>query len=202
MMRVNISILLIACSFLLIFVPGIGGYSFKVSPNELNKQVFEKDVAIDVDQVARWLNAEEEHLQLIDLRTAEEFKRFNIPGAISVPFDQFFDQHPETWLYNSSARYVFYSNGDVNSSYAVVLAKGLGYENCYFMRGGLNEWFDKVMESNYSGEKISARENALFENRKKAREFFTEINSLPDSLKLEFAEARRQAERKLDGGCN
>ena len=69
------------------------------------------------------------------------------------------------------------------------------------MKGGLNEWFDKVMYSKFSGDIISPRENALFETRLRARRFFTEINSLPDSLKLKYAESRKQAERELDGGC-
>ena len=40
------------------------------------------------------------------------------------------------------------------------------------------------MNSTFTGERISARENALFETRTRARKMFTEINSLPDSLKM------------------
>lgn len=187
---------------ILVFLPGIGDYSFKVHPADLVQQSMSNDVFISVDRVATLLNNEDEQLQLIDLRSKQEFDKFNIPGAINVPFDQFFNRHPETWLYNPNARYVFYSNNDLNASYALVLAKGLGYENCFVMKGGLNEWFTTVMESSFKGDRITPRENAIFENRKKARQFFTEINSLPDSLKQQFAEAKRQAERKLDGGCN
>ena len=57
------------------------------------------------------------------------------------------------------------------------------------------------MNSSFSGEKISARENALFENRMKARTMYNEINSLPDSLKMKFIEAKHTAAKKLDGGC-
>jgi hypothetical protein len=57
------------------------------------------------------------------------------------------------------------------------------------------------MNSSFSGERISARENALFETRTRARKLFTEINSLPDSLKLKFIEAKHIAAKKLDGDC-
>lgn len=187
---------------ILVFLPGIGDYSFKVPPADLVQQTMTDDVYLSVDRVATLLNSEDESLQLIDFRSKQEFDQFNIPGAINVPFNQFFEMHPETWLYNPDARYVFYSNNDLNASYALVLAKGLGYENCFVMKGGLNEWFSTIMNSTFHGDKISPRENAIFENRKKARQFFTEINSLPDSLKQQYAEAKRQAERKLDGGCN
>ena len=69
------------------------------------------------------------------------------------------------------------------------------------MKGGLNEWFTTVMNSNFTGDRISARENALFETRTNARKLFTEINSLPDSLKMKFIEAKHIAVKKLDGGC-
>ena len=69
------------------------------------------------------------------------------------------------------------------------------------MKGGLNEWFNKVMNSSFTGETISPRENALFETRTRAAKMFTEINSLPDSLKTKFYEAKHLSARKLDGGC-
>ncbi len=70
------------------------------------------------------------------------------------------------------------------------------------MKGGLNEWFRIVMLSQYSGEKITPAENARFENRLNARKAFTQINSLPDSLKTKFFNAKRLNQSKLDGGCN
>ena len=74
----------------------------------------------------------------------------------------------------------------IDSNYALVIAQGLNYKNIYVMNGGLNEWFKTVMNSSFTGERISARENALFETRTRARKMFTEINSLPDSLKMKF----------------
>jgi hypothetical protein len=69
------------------------------------------------------------------------------------------------------------------------------------MKGGLNEWFNVVMNSKFTGDKISARENALYETRTRAKKMFTEMNSLPDSLKLKFIMSKHLAAKKLDGGC-
>ncbi len=199
--RFKISILLVALGFLLVLLPGAGQYSFTSNVPSLVASVVNENPYFSVDEVARLVNDEDSTIQLIDLRETSEFDAFNIPGALNIPFKSFFDSRPETWLYNKSARYIFYSNDDINSSYALVLAQGLGYPNCYVMKGGLNEWFEKVMNSQFSGERLTARQNALYETRTKAKLFFTEINSLPDSLKIQYAESRRQAERDLDGGC-
>ena len=125
----------------------------------------------------------------------------NIPGSINVPYNELLNNDPGSFLNNGSIKNVFYSNGDFNSNYALAIAKGLNYKNIYVMKGGLNEWFNTVMNSSFTGERISARENALFETRTRARNMFSEINSLPDSLKLKFFEAKHIAAKKLDGGC-
>jgi rhodanese-related sulfurtransferase len=197
----KISILLVGLGFLLVIFPGSGPYSFNVDPATLTSSVFHDSSFYSADQVAGYVVAEDSTIQIVDLRSETEFNKYNIPGSFNIPFNEFFESGPETWLYNKSTHYIFYSNNDVNACYALVLAQGLGYRNCYAMKGGLNEWFEKIMYSKFSGDRISPKENALFEKRSRAKRFFTEINSLPDSLKLKYAESRRQAERALDGGC-
>jgi hypothetical protein len=69
------------------------------------------------------------------------------------------------------------------------------------MKGGMNEWYRVVMESTFSGGRISAAENAIFEARYRARDFFTRMNSLPDSMKTAFLQVKRMKEAELIGGC-
>jgi rhodanese-related sulfurtransferase len=200
-MRTSIITSLFLLASLLVILPGSGKYSFIRKPAELSASIFDRQYLISVDQVARYMVNEDSTVQLIDLRTEKEFRKVSIPGAINIPLREFFDRRPETYLYNPDTRYIFYSNSNIHSAYALTLAHGLGYDNCYEMDGGLNMWFETVMNSSFTGESISPRENALFEYRLKAKRFFTDINSLPDSLKVIYAESRRQAEKDLDGGC-
>jgi 3-mercaptopyruvate sulfurtransferase SseA len=125
----------------------------------------------------------------------------NIPGSINVPYAKFLDNDPGTFLNDGKSRNILYSNGDFDANYALAIAKGLNLKNIFVMKGGLNEWFNTVMNSSFTGEKISARENALFETRTSAKKMFNEMNSLPDSLKLKFVESKHIAAKKLDGGC-
>lgn len=195
----SISFILLALA--LVAIPGSGNYSFIENPDELMLSLSEPEAYMSVDRVARYIVIEDSTVQLIDLRDSLEFMELNIPGAMNIPLERFFKMKPETYLFNKDLKYIFYSNGDIKSSYALSLARGLGYSNCFAMEGGLNSWFETIMNSSFSGEIISARENAIYEARFRARRFFTEINSLPDSLRLEYAESRRQAEKELDGGC-
>ena len=192
---------LLCLGFILALLPLSANRSFIVSPQKLLSEILDKKTYFTVDQVARFVVSEDTTVQIIDLRSPEEFMYVNIPGSINVPYDKLLDNNPGSFLNNENIKTIFYSNGDIDSNYALVLASGLNYKNIYVLKGGLNEWFNTVMNSNFTGERISARENALFETRTRARKMFTEINSLPDSLKLKFIEAKHIAIKKLDGGC-
>jgi hypothetical protein len=82
-----------------------------------------------------------------------------------------------------------------------MIARGLGFKNNYVLKGGLNEWYRVVMNSEFTGDRITARENALFETRTRAKKMFTEFNSMPDSLKDKYSESKEVERKKLDGGC-
>jgi rhodanese-related sulfurtransferase len=199
--REKLSAVLIFLGLILALLPLTSNRSFNTRPKKVLEEVLDPEIFLTADQVARLVAAEDNSIQLIDLRSREEFRAFNIPGSVNVPYNEFLDGDPHRILKNGKTKNVLYSNGDLYSNYALTIARGLNYRNTYAMRGGLNEWFSIVMNSTFSGERISARENAVYEARFRARKMFNEINSLPDSLKQKFIDSRRLAAKKLDGGC-
>jgi hypothetical protein len=63
------------------------------------------------------------------------------------------------------------------------------------------EWERTILDTEFSGERITARENALYETRRRAGEMYMEFSSLPDSLKSRFLDSKKFSAKKLDGGC-
>jgi rhodanese-related sulfurtransferase len=199
--REKISAILIGIGIILAVIPLSSNRAFTSNPGQLLTEITGNNSVITVDQVARMISTEDSTLLLIDLRTADEFATLNIPGSVNIPYKEFLDKDPGLTISDKKMKYVFYSNGDINSSFAVTIARGMNYDNTFSMKGGLNGWFETVMNTSFTGERISARENALFESRTRARRLFTEINSLPDSLKVKFIMANKIGAKKLDGGC-
>jgi rhodanese-related sulfurtransferase len=199
--RKEFSALLILLSLILVMLPLTANRSFNAKPERLLADVLNTDASFTVDQVAEFIVREDPSIQLIDLRPSEEFRKQTIPGAVNIPYADFIRSDPEVWLGNRKVRNIFYSTGDAEPDYALVYARGLGYDNSYVMEGGINEWVRTVVETKFTGERITARENALFETRRRAGEMFTELNSLPDSLKTKFLESKKFSAKKLDGGC-
>jgi rhodanese-related sulfurtransferase len=199
--RKKFSALLIILGILLALLPLSGNRSFNVKPAILLPEVLDEEVSFTVDQVAEFLVREDSTVQLIDLRLPDESKKMTMPGAVNIPWQDFIKKDPEIFLSDKTIKYVFFSNDDIESSYALVFARGLGYRNTFMIKGGVTEWVKTIVEARFTGDRITARENALFETRRRAGEMFTELNSLPDSLKNRFLESKKFSAKKLDGGC-
>jgi rhodanese-related sulfurtransferase len=199
--RGKFSVGLLCLGIILALLPLSGSRSFTVRPQKLLSEVLDNSTYLTVDQVAGFIVSEDSSVQVIDLRTPDEYRMANIPGSINIPYAKLLEIDPGSILNNGKTRNIFYSDGDFNSNFAFAIARGLNIRNTYVMKGGMNGWFNTVMNSSFTGERISARENALFETRTRAKKMFTEMNSMPDSLKLKFIESKHIAAKKLDGGC-
>lgn len=199
--RKEFSVILILLSLTLALLPLTANRSFTAQPEKLLTDVLNADASFTVDQVAEFIVREDPTVQLIDLRPAEEYRSQAIPGAVNIPYADFIRSDPEVWFGNRKVRNIFYSARDNESDYALVYARGLGYDNSFVMEGGISEWLKTVIETKFTGDRITARENALFETRRRAGEMFAELNSLPDSLKTKYLESKKFSAKKLDGGC-
>jgi rhodanese-related sulfurtransferase len=199
--RIKYSLLLVGIGLILAFLPFNATDAFHLKSDELLSKAESEENYLSVDQVARMVNKEDSTMMLIDLREAAQFKECNIPGSINIPFSDLLNPLWEGTFNQKNIKKIFYGNGDQTANYAWVIVTGLGYRNSFVMKGGLNEWYKTVMLSQFTGEKITPLENALYETRFNARKAFTQINSLPDSLKRQYFKAKEIKQLKLDGGC-
>lgn len=199
--RIKYSAGLISLGLILALIPFTGNRSISARPSEILSEIIDESIYLTADQVARMIAFEDSTLRLIDVRPAEEFNDFTLPGALNAPYNEFLKIDPAQILGKGDVKNVLFSNGDTDAAYTLVLSRGMNYKNVFILKGGMNGWYESVMNSSFSGERISARENALFESRTKAKRIFTEFNSLPDSLKSKLLESKKLEARKLDGGC-
>jgi rhodanese-related sulfurtransferase len=194
-------VLLLILGCFLAFMPQKRTDRFVVSPGRMALWAASDTTDISVDEVARLLVSETPDVSLIDVRNPEEFLLFSLPGSVNIPLQTLLKEGNKELLGRRKGKNIFYSNGDDLSTAALTIAAGSGYSNCYRMAGGLNQWFGVVMNATFSGERISAKENALYSNRLEAKRLFTQYNSLPDSLKHRLFATLKTERKKLDGGC-
>ena len=157
---------------------------------------------LDIELVPYHINRGLETLRdMVDVRPADQYLAAHIPGAINLPVSILLNPEYGGYLSEPGKTIVFYSNGNTMASEAWMLTIQSGFGNSKIMEGGMNEWYRVIMESEFTGERITAAENAVYEVRYNARKFFIQMNSLPDSLKTAFLEVKMKKEAELVGGC-
>jgi len=86
--REKFSVGFLCLGFILALLPLSANRSFTVKPQKLLSEVLDEKTYFTVDQVAGFVVSEDTTVQIIDLRSPEEFRSVNIPGSINVPYDQ------------------------------------------------------------------------------------------------------------------
>jgi rhodanese-related sulfurtransferase len=91
-------------------------------------------------ELAQWIRDRKPGLRILDLRTPAEFATLHLPRAERVSIEQVV-----TMRFGPDETLVLISDGGAHAAQAWVLLEALGHRNVYFLRGGLGEWIDEVL---------------------------------------------------------
>ncbi len=199
--RFQVSAILVLLAGLIILLPDARQSSGELNVPGMLEVMNEPAQFLTVDEVARMVVYEDTSILLVDVRAPDAYRTVHIPGAINIPVSDILNPDWSGYLNDPVVKPVFYSNGNTMAGEAWMLCTQRGYAGSLIMKGGMNEWYREVMESTFEGKRISAADNATFEVRYRARNFFNRMNSMPDSLKIAFLEVKRNKEAELVGGC-
>lgn len=114
-----------------------------VQSSEILRQIESGEDHIEPVTMAREILAGQKKIAIVDLRTREEYDEWHIPGAVhalvpSLPI--------AIERYRAHDRIVFYSNLSVHSAQAWVVARKSGLANVYILTGGVNGFFEEVLQ--------------------------------------------------------
>ncbi len=91
-------------------------------------------------ELAQWIRDRRPRLRVLDVRSDSEYATYHVPTAEHFPLSRL-----------ASARFapgetlVLYSEGGAHAAQAWVLLRVSGRRDVYFLRGGILEWMDDVM---------------------------------------------------------
>ncbi|HED10221.1 MAG TPA: rhodanese-like domain-containing protein [Caldithrix abyssi] len=112
----------------------------KVADRELLlSQLHSQSNYIEAEDVAHWIIDKEPGITIIDIRSAEDFKKYHIPGAINIPLEKLLDKE-SLELMEGSETLILASNGNTKASQAWLFLKEKGYDDVYVLHGGMNYW--------------------------------------------------------------
>jgi rhodanese-related sulfurtransferase len=128
----------------------------RVDVATLARTVEREDDHVTAIELARWIRDKRQGLRIVDIRDSVAFRDYHIPGAerielsdlVATPF-----KHDET--------IVLYSDGGAHAAQGWVFLRALGYTQVYFLRGGLYEWLDGVMNPSIPENASDSARNAF-----------------------------------------
>lgn len=111
---------------------------------------------------------------LVDMRSPEQYQRFSLPGAINIQPAEILGRSYRDFFRNDPRQKVFLSDGSALAAQGWHMARRAGFDNVYFLEGGLNGVFEMVFtdraEEDYNNYMYSFSKR--FANE--ARQFFSE----------------------------
>jgi rhodanese-related sulfurtransferase len=141
---------------------------YKLTAEQLLAEVNTRTQYVTPDAVADMIVKKDPTLRLIDVRSQEEFEKFSLPGAINIPVADLLSDQYADMLNQDVKMNVFYSNGSLVANEAWMITRQLGYMNNYVLEGGLNYWFDAIMNPQKPATVSSDEELAKYDFRKSA----------------------------------
>ena len=111
----------------------------------LAAQVAREEDHVTALELAAWIKDRKPGLRVLDLRTPAEFKAARIPGAERLALESI-----AKTPFRSDETLVLISDGGAHAAQAWVFLRALGHRHVYFLRGGMGEWNDEVLNAKAS----------------------------------------------------
>lgn len=176
----------------------------EIEPKALLSSLVEKSRYLSVDQVTHRIIENDPTLMLIDLRPADQFKLFALPGAVNIQPDSLLSKSTLELLNQSGKDKVLYGNSDLISEKAWLIATRNSMTRMYVMKGGLNEWYNTIIVEKPVNNVASSTELDLLSFRNAARLFFvgsSETVTTSETPKEKVQVIRKAPKASSGGGC-
>jgi rhodanese-related sulfurtransferase len=127
-----------------------------VDVTELARIVEHEEDHVTAVELARWIRDNRPRLRVLDIRADSEFDDFHIPGATRVPLAEI-----ARMPLDSAATYVLYSEGGTHAAQGWFLLRARGVKDVFFLRGGLYEWLEQVMNPHVAATTPQAQRDSI-----------------------------------------
>jgi rhodanese-related sulfurtransferase len=141
----RLAMILIPLGLIVAAVPQNTTHPYKLTADQLLEEVNSRTRFLTPEMVADMMVKKDPSLLLIDVRSQEEYEAFSLPGAINIPVTDLLSEEHTELINQDVYMNVFYSNGTVIANEAWMITRQLGYENNYVLEGGLNYWFEVIV---------------------------------------------------------
>jgi rhodanese-related sulfurtransferase len=165
---VKLAIVMVPLAIVIAAVPQNTTHPYKLTALQMLDEINTRTQFVAPETVADMIVQKDPALQLIDVRSKDEYEKFSLPGAINIPVADLLSEQYTGVLNQDVKMNVFYSNGTLTANEAWMITRQLGFNNNYVLEGGLNYWFANILNPQQPSSTSSDEEFARYDFRKAA----------------------------------
>lgn len=204
--RVIISVVFISLGLILAAIPQNTTLKYKLTADQMLTEANNAVMYYSPDEVAEFLIQKDPSIQLIDVRSPDQFEKYALPNAINIPLTEILNEEYRDYLFQGAKHNIFYSNGTTDAVKAWMITKQLGWENNYVLQGGLNYFAEMIMNPKAPPSTNPNEEIAKYEFRKGAQQALFGNTAITNEAKVENKAPkppviRKSAKKRVQGGC-
>jgi rhodanese-related sulfurtransferase len=203
--RVILSVAIVGLGLIIAAVPQNTTHPYKLTAAQLLDEAQGNQQYFSPDELADKLVNKDPSIQLIDVRSQDEFEKYSLPGAINIPLSDLLNDKWAGLLDQDARMNIFYSNGTVQANEAWMITRQLGYENNYVLQGGLNYWVETILNPSKPASTSPNEELARYDFRKAAGGALGAGGAIEASAPATQTAAptiiKRPAKKRAAGGC-
>lgn len=161
-----------------------------------NKCVFHE---INADKLAYQIVNHHYELNIIDVRSPEEFEAYHIPLAINIPFEELTDRKWENIFKQNLKTNIFYSNNDTITKMSCLKAKFVGKSKNLILHETVADFREMFENPRYPTEELATKKSINeYHFRMKAA---NDMKSLNEALK-NIGQPVSKEVKVASGGCS
>jgi rhodanese-related sulfurtransferase len=205
--RMILAAFIIPLGLIIAAVPQNTTHPYKLTASQLLEEANTRTQFITPETVADMIVQKDPTLQLIDVRSQDEFEKFSLPGSVNVPLSELLSETNLTLFDQDVKMNVFYSNSTLQANEAWMITRQLGYSNIYVLEGGLNYWFEAILNPKQPASTSPDEEFARYDFRKSASQALGGSGAAVQSTDAGTTPAAKPAikaipkKKKAAGGC-
>lgn len=168
----------------------------RISEAKRQKKCVFKEIA--ADKLAYELVHNYYSINLIDVRSKEEYEKYHLPLAINIPLDEMMDREWRTYFTQNQRTNIFYADADTMAKMACLMARYIGDSENFILRESAQKFRTMFFQAEEPGTEAMKKERDIYRFRSKAAR---DMESLRNTLKNINKPVKREV-RKIQGGCS
>ena len=179
-----------------------------IKPEKALSNAISPERYISTDELAHIIINQDPSFLLIDIRNEKDYKQYSLPNAVHIPIDKFLDEKNQDYLSQEAYTIVLFSNDYFLADQAWMLCNRLGYKNIRVLKGGINQWFNSIINPKKPSENMPLTAFKKYDFRKAASMYFGV--AYPEQVKVvkqkkyspkKIVTVKKKKKLPVEGGC-